>query len=436
MVLRAMPASRWISGFDQAGLGGGPDHLITPAVLFAAAGTANRVIAERLGICQGTARKWRRRYGEQGIGGLADAPRPGRPRVFPARVVAGSRALACEMPAASRTPLARWTCPQLARHATASGIAPAPSASSGRHWLADDALKPWQHRWWIFPATRSSPFKPPVSWTSTGGNGKGSRSAATSTCSARSRSPVHGNDPPVAVGRARLGHRPGCLRAQRDGPNATVDITGAGGAARLGGAPRASPPGALGRLRFAGHCPSSPDRRHEMSKIRWLLAAAGMVLIGLVPILGATSAASADPGTILKFTVMTPVTGPYTGTANPIRTVPGGGLPWIITSGNGSLTRDGKVLIHVRGLVLADQAPVPPSLQGTNPIPDFNAIVSCQTIGAGDTATITNVSTGLFPATTAGNSDINARVKLPQPCIAPIVLVGNPAFGWFAATGS
>ena len=145
-VQRARPASRWISGLDQAGLGGGPDHLITPAVLFAAAGTANRVIAERLGICQDTARKWRRRYGEQGIGGLADAPRPGRPRVFPARVVAGSRALACEMPAASRTPLARWTCPELARHAAASGIAPAPSASSGRHWLADDALKPWQHR--------------------------------------------------------------------------------------------------------------------------------------------------------------------------------------------------------------------------------------------------------------------------------------------------
>ena len=59
-------------------------------VLLAAAGTANRVIAERLGICQDTARKWRRRYCEQGIEGLADAPRPGRPRVFPARVVAGS----------------------------------------------------------------------------------------------------------------------------------------------------------------------------------------------------------------------------------------------------------------------------------------------------------------------------------------------------------
>src|SRR5215467_12112955 len=120
-------------------------------VLLAADGLANCVIAERLGICEDTARKWRRRYCEQGIEGLADAPRPGRPRLFPATVVAGVKALACEMPAASGTPLARWTCPELARQAAVSGITPAPSPSTVRRWLADDALKPWQHRSWIFP---------------------------------------------------------------------------------------------------------------------------------------------------------------------------------------------------------------------------------------------------------------------------------------------
>jgi transposase len=120
-------------------------------VLLAATGTANRVIAEQLGICEDTARKWRRRYCEQGIGALADAPRPGRPRVFPSAVVAEVKAMACEMPAASGTPLARWTCPELARHAAAGGIAPAPSPSTVRRWLASDALKPWQHRSWIFP---------------------------------------------------------------------------------------------------------------------------------------------------------------------------------------------------------------------------------------------------------------------------------------------
>ncbi len=174
-----------------------------------------------------------------------------------------------------------------------------------------------------------------------------------------------------------------------------------------------------------------------MSKIRWLLAAVAVAVIGLVPVLTASSSASADPGLILKFDVMAPVTGPYVGTSNPIRMVPGGGLPWIITAGTGSLTRDGHVLIHVRGLVLADEPPVPANLQGINPIADFEAIVSCQTIGAGGTATITNVSTGQFPASAAGNADINARVKLPQPCIAPIVFVfGAPNVGWFAATGS
>ena len=50
-------------------------------------------------------------------------------------------------------------------------------------------------------------------------------------------------------------------------------------------------------------------------------------------------------------------------------------------------------------------------------------------------ATITNVSTAAFPASTAGNSDINATVSLPHPCIAPIVFVGSSTFGWFAATG-
>jgi hypothetical protein len=182
-----------------------------------------------------------------------------------------------------------------------------------------------------------------------------------------------------------------------------------------------------------------------MSKIRWLLAAVGVALIGLVPILGTASSASADPGTILKFDVMTPVTGPYVDSANPIRTVDGGGLPWMITAGTGSLTRDGHLQIHVRGLVLADQSPVPPGMQGTNPVADFEAIVSCQSIGsgsqttgagAGGTATIINVSTGVFPASAAGNADIKATVKLPHPCIAPIVFVASPSGAWFAATGS
>jgi hypothetical protein len=77
-----------------------------------------------------------------------------------------------------------------------------------------------------------------------------------------------------------------------------------------------------------------------------------------------------------------------------------------------------------------------PQQLGTNPVPDFAAIVSCQSIGAGGTAAISDVSTAQFPASTARNSDINATVRLPRPCIAPIVFVTSPGGAWSAATGS
>ena len=141
---------------------------------------------------------------------------------------------------------------------------------------------------------------------------------------------------------------------------------------------------------------------------------------------------------MLKFSTMTPVTGPYVGAANPVRGVAGGGLPWILTAGTGSLKRDGHLLVTVRGLVLANQAPVPPALRGTNPFADFRALVSCQSIGAGGAAAITNISTGDFKANTAGDSTIRAQVTLPKPCIAPIVFVTGPTGtdAWFAVTGS
>ena len=45
-------------------------------------------------------------------------------------------------------PLSRWSCPDLARELAARCQVTA-SASTIRRWLADDAIKPWQHRSWI-----------------------------------------------------------------------------------------------------------------------------------------------------------------------------------------------------------------------------------------------------------------------------------------------
>jgi hypothetical protein len=57
--------------------------------------------------------------------------------------------LACRLPAESGVPLARWSCPELARKAVRRGIAAFVSSSTVRRWLTEDAIKPWQHRSWI-----------------------------------------------------------------------------------------------------------------------------------------------------------------------------------------------------------------------------------------------------------------------------------------------
>jgi transposase len=120
-------------------------------VLAAAAGVSNAGIAAAVGVCADTVRKWRKRFCDSGIKGLVDLPRSGRPRTFAAEAVAEVKALACELPSWSGLPLTRWSCPELAREAISRGIVEQVSASTVRRWLACDAIKPWQHRSWIFP---------------------------------------------------------------------------------------------------------------------------------------------------------------------------------------------------------------------------------------------------------------------------------------------
>jgi hypothetical protein len=151
----------------------------------------------------------------------------------------------------------------------------------------------------------------------------------------------------------------------------------------------------------------------------------------LVPSLGL---GSGDGRKVLEARVLAPVTEPYTGAANPIRGVPGGGLPWQIAEGRVDLRSDGRLDVEVEGLVLAERAPVPPALQGTNPIPQFKAIVSCQTTVNG-LAAVSNVSTAPFDASSAGDAETETSVDLPTPCFAPIVFVASAGGAWFAVTG-
>lgn len=120
-------------------------------VLLAGKGLANVAIARRLGVDVDTVSKWRKRFVTEGLAGLKDRPRSGRPRRFAAEVVAGVKAIACQPPTARAVPLSRWSSAELAAQAVAEGLAVSVSASTVRRWLAEDAIKPWQHRSWIFP---------------------------------------------------------------------------------------------------------------------------------------------------------------------------------------------------------------------------------------------------------------------------------------------
>lgn len=137
---------------------------------------------------------------------------------------------------------------------------------------------------------------------------------------------------------------------------------------------------------------------------------------------------------VLEFDTMAPVDGAFVGPANPIRGVSGGGLPWQIEEVTGELRVDGRLEVEVEGLVLLDDASVPEAVRGINPIPNFQAIVSCLTDVDGLVETV-NVSSGLFPANTEGDSKIEATLDLPSPCVAPIVFVASPTGAWFSATG-
>jgi len=76
---------------------------------------------------------------------------PGAPGFFPPEVVLEVKALACELPATTGVPLSRWSTPDIARYVRSVGLVATISDKTVWRWLNEDAIRPWQHRTWIFP---------------------------------------------------------------------------------------------------------------------------------------------------------------------------------------------------------------------------------------------------------------------------------------------
>lgn len=150
-VVRLSPEDRAVLE-ERAGSRTAPHSVVVRAriVLLAADGLRNVDIAAQVGVCVDVVSRWRKRFCEEGLTGLADRPRSGRPRRFGSEVVAGVKAMACEPPEHRAVPLSRWSSAELADQAVAEGLVAAISSSTVRRWLHADAIKPWRFQSWIF----------------------------------------------------------------------------------------------------------------------------------------------------------------------------------------------------------------------------------------------------------------------------------------------
>ena len=61
------------------------------------------------------------------------------------------KALACQLPGDTGLPLSRYSRKDLVRELTRRGIVAKISGRTIWRWLDEDAIRPWQHRSWIFP---------------------------------------------------------------------------------------------------------------------------------------------------------------------------------------------------------------------------------------------------------------------------------------------
>jgi transposase len=115
-----------------------PQQLATRAsiVLAAADGQPSRQIAARLGVSEPTVGLWRRSFAERGLDGLADRPRPGRPRLYDDAQVARVVAKTLEPPPSGET---HWS---VRRLAAATGLS---HTSVHRIWR-EHRLRPHQTR--------------------------------------------------------------------------------------------------------------------------------------------------------------------------------------------------------------------------------------------------------------------------------------------------
>ncbi|MDQ1508052.1 MAG: hypothetical protein QOD57_5779, partial [Actinomycetota bacterium] len=127
------------------------DVIRAKIVLLAAAALGNDEIAAHLDTRREIVSKWRKRFFEEGMAGLEERARAGRPRLFPPEAAIDVKAMAWELPSRLGLPLSRLHVPDIRSEVIRQGIVAEISGATIWRCLSEDAIRPWAHRSWTFP---------------------------------------------------------------------------------------------------------------------------------------------------------------------------------------------------------------------------------------------------------------------------------------------
>ena len=110
------------------------------------------------------------------------------------------------------------------------------------------------------------------------------------------------------------------------------------------------------------------------------------------------------------------------------------GKIWKLKSGEAHLSKDGKLKVEVKGLVLNDE-----SVGKFNGTPDGVDAVAAAVICHGPSGAAVAAQTEAVPLSKDGNANVDAKVSLPAGCIGPVIVLREryegKIGGWLAATG-
>jgi len=88
-----------------------------------------------------------------------------------------------------------------------------------------------------------------------------------------------------------------------------------------------------------------------------------------------------------------------------------GGAPWKIAVGEAALVSSGQIAIEIRGLLISGGT----ANNTVGPVTMVDASLVCGDVVAATTKAV--------PLSTAGNAQIVDTIKVPNPCIAPALLI-------------